>query len=120
MTIDISKFFQVQQAIKVHHWITDDYSLHVLLDDFLKDYNNLVDDVVENFLSHYDNRLEVLSIEPYEAAFSNLESLLQLAMVSFKDVKQNIDNMPKGMRTIMDEVDQTIMKYVYLFKKFDK
>lgn len=118
MIIDISKFFQVQQAIKVHHWMTDDYSLHVLLDDFLKDYNGLVDDIVENFLSHHGNRLEVLSIEPYEAAFSNLESLLQLASISFNEVRQNIDKMPKGMRTIMDEVDKTLMKYVYLFKKF--
>jgi hypothetical protein len=41
-------------------------------------------------------------------------------MISFDEVKGNIDDMPKGMRTIIDEVDTTMRKYVYLFKKFDK
>lgn len=120
MILDTTLFFQVQQSIKIHHWVTEDYSLHVLLDDFLKDYSKLVDDIVENFLSNAGNRLEIKDIKPYDAAFTNLESLLQLAGISFDEVKQNIDKMPKGMRTILDEVDTTLRKYVYLFKKFDR
>jgi hypothetical protein len=85
----------------------------------LKDYSNLVDEIVEIFLSHHGNSLEIVDVQPYDAAFSSLESLLQLAGVSFDEVRENIDKMPKGMRTIMDEVDKTIMKYVYLFKKFE-
>lgn len=117
MKINITRFFQVQQAIKVFHWVTSDYSTHVLLDDFLKDYSNLVDEIVENFLSHYGNSLEILDVKPYDAAFTSLESLLQLAGVSFDEVRENIDKMPKGMRTILDEVDTTLRKYSYLFKK---
>ena len=117
MIISLTEFFQVQQAIKVHHWITSDYSTHVLLDDFLKDYSKLVDDVVENFLSHHDNKLEILDVRPYDAAFRSLESLLQLAGASFNEIRENIDKMPKGMRTILDEVDTTLRKYSYLFRK---
>lgn len=117
MIISLTEFFQVQQAIKVHHWITSDYSTHVLLDDFLKDYSKLVDDVVENFLSHEGNKLEILDVRPYDAAFKSLESLLQLAGVSFNEIRENIDKMPKGMRTILDEVDTTLRKYSYLFRK---
>lgn len=117
MIISVTQFFQVQQAIKMHHWVTSDYSTHVLLDDFLKDYSNLVDDIVENFLSHHDNSLEILDVQPYDAAFTSLESLLQLASVSFDEVRENIDKMPKGMRTILDEVDTTLRKYSYLFRK---
>ena len=117
MIISVTEFFQVQQAIKVHHWITSDYSTHVLLDDFLKDYSKLVDDVVENFLSHENNKLEILEVRPYDAAFRSLESLLQLAGVSFNEIRENIDKMPKGMRTILDEVDTTLRKYSYLFRK---
>lgn len=117
MTISITQFFQTQQAIKIHHWITNDYSTHVLLDDFLKDYSKLVDDIVENFLSHHGNSLEILDVQPYDAAFASLESLLQLAGVSFDEVRENIDKMPKGMRTILDEVDTTLRKYSYLFRK---
>lgn len=117
MIISLTEFFQVQQAIKVHHWITSDYSTHVLLDDFLKDYSKLVDDVVENFLSHHDNKLEILDVRPYDAAFRSLESLIQLAGASFNEIRENIDKMPKGMRTILDEVDTTLRKYSYLFRK---
>jgi DNA-binding ferritin-like protein len=117
MIISVTQFFQVQQAIKMHHWVTSDYSTHVLLDDFLKDYSKLVDDIVENFLSHHGNSLEILDVQPYDAAFTSLESLLQLASVSFDEVKENIDDMPKGMRTILDEVDTTLRKYSYLFRK---
>jgi DNA-binding ferritin-like protein len=117
MIISVTQFFQVQQAIKMHHWVTSDYSTHVLLDDFLKDYSKLVDDIVENFLSHHGNSLEILDVQPYDAAFSSLESLLQLAGVSFDEVRENIDKMPKGMRTILDEVDTTLRKYSYLFRK---
>lgn len=120
MILDTTRFFQTQQSIKIHHWVTDDYSLHVLLDDFLKDYSKLVDDIVENFLSVHGNSLEIKDIKPFDATFTNLESLMQLAMISFDEVKGNIDEMPKGMRTIIDEVDATMRKYVYLFKKFDK
>lgn len=117
MIISVTQFFQVQQAIKMHHWVTSDYSTHVLLDDFLKDYSKLVDDIVENFLSHHDNSLEIVDVQPYDAAFTSLESLLQLAGVSFDEVRENIDKMPKGMRTILDEVDTTLRKYSYLFRK---
>lgn len=117
MIISVTQFFQVQQAIKMHHWVTPDYSTHVLLDDFLKDYSKLVDDTVENFLSHHGNSLEILDVQPYDAAFTSLESLLQLASVSFDEIRQNIDKMPKGMRTILDEVDTTLRKYSYLFRK---
>ena len=77
MIISVTQFFQVQQAIKMHHWATSDYSLHVLLDDFYKDYSSLVDDIVEIVLGWRTNSIEVLSVEPFEAAFSDLESLLQ-------------------------------------------
>ena len=87
------------------------------MDDFLKDYSKLVDDVVENFLSHEGNKLEILDVRPYDAAFRSLESLLQLAGVSFNEIRENIDKMPKGMRTILDEVDTTLRKYSYLFRK---
>ena len=117
MIISVTQFFQVQQAIKMHHWVTSDYSTHVLLDDFLKDYSKLVDDIVENFLSRNGNSLEILDVQPYDAAFTSLESLLQLAVVSFDEVRENIDKMPKGMRTILDEVDTTLRKYSYLFRK---
>jgi DNA-binding ferritin-like protein len=117
MIISVTQFFQVQQAIKMHHWVTSDYSTHVLLDDFLKDYSKLVDDIVENFLSHHGNSLEILDVQPYDAAFTSLESLLQLAGVSFDEIRENIDKMPKGMRTILDEVDTTLRKYSYLFRK---
>lgn len=117
MIINITKFFEVQQTIKVHHWITRDYSTHVLLDDFLKDYSKLVDEVVENFLSGESNRIELLATEPFEAGFESLESLLQLAYVSFEEIRKNIDKMPKGMRTILDDVDTTLRKYAYLFSK---
>lgn len=118
MIISVTEFFQVQQAIKMHHWATSDYSLHVLLDDFLKDYNELVDDIVESVLSYSTISIEVVDFSPYEAAFSNLESLLQLAGKSFDEVRQNIDKMPKGTRTTLDEVDKFISKYTYLFAKF--
>ena len=118
MIISVTQFFQVQQAIKMHHWATSDYSLHVLLDDFYKDYSDLVDDIVEIVLGWYDNSIEVLPIKPFEAAFSNLESLLQLTAKSFDEVRQNIDKMPKGTRTVIDEVDKFLSKYTYLFAKF--
>lgn len=118
MIISVTQFFQVQQAIKMHHWATSDYSLHVLLDDFYKDYSDLVDDIVEIVLGQYDNSIEVLPIKPFEAAFSNLESLLQLTAKSFDEVRQNLDKMPKGTRTVMDEVDKFLSKYTYLFAKF--
>jgi hypothetical protein len=95
----------------MHHWVTSDYSTHVLLDDFLKDYSKLVDDTVENFLSHDGNSLEIVDVKPYDRAFTSLESLLQLANASFNEIRQNIDKMPKGMRTILDEVDTTLRKY---------
>lgn len=117
MIISVTQFFQAQQAIKMHHWVTSDYSTHVLLDDFLKDYSKLVDDIVENFLSHDGNSLEIVDVQPYDRAFTSLESLLQLVGVSFDEVRQNIDKMPKGMRTILDEVDTTLRKYSYLFRK---
>lgn len=116
MILSITQFFQVYEAIKIHHWSTSDYSTHVLLDDFLKDYTNLVDDVVENFLSG-GGRLEVLDVKPFEYAFTSLESLAQLANVSFDEIRENIDKMPKGMRTILDEVHKTLERYYYLFKK---
>lgn len=116
MILSITQFFQVYEAIKIHHWSTSDYSTHVLLDDFLKDYTNLVDDVVENFLSG-GGRLEVLDVKPFEYAFTSLESLAQLANVSFDEIRENIDKMPKGMRTILDEVNKTLERYYYLFKK---
>lgn len=118
MTISITQFFQTQQAIKIHHWITDDYSLHVLLDDFLKDYSNLVDEIVENFLSVKENNIEILDFKPAEGAFNSLSSLWELANQSFNEVRENIDTMPKGMRTVLDEVESTMRKYAYLFKKF--
>lgn len=118
MIISVTQFFQVQQAIKMHHWATSDYSLHVLLDDFLKDYNELVDDVVESVLSFHNASIEVVEFQPFEAAFSDLESLLQLAARSFDDVRQNIDKMPKGTRNTLDEVDKFVAKYAYLFSKF--
>ena len=118
MIISVTQFFQVQQAIKMHHWVTSDYSTHVLLDDFLKDYSKLVDDIVENFLSHHGNSLEILDVQPYDAAFTSLEALIQLANASFDEIRQNIDKMPKGTRTVMDEVDKFLSKYKYLFAKF--
>ena len=102
----------------MHHWATSDYSLHVLLDDFAKDYSSLVDDIVEIVLGWRTNSIEVLSVEPFEAAFSDLESLLQLTGKSFEEIRQNIDKMPKGTRTVMDEVDKFLSKYTYLFAKF--
>lgn len=117
MIISVTQFFQVQQAIKMHHWVTSDYSTHVLLDDFLKDYSKLVDDIVENFLSRDGNSLEIVDVQPYDAAFTSLEALIQLANASFDEIRQNIDKMPKGMRTILDEVDTTLRKYSYLFRK---
>lgn len=77
----------------------------------------MVDDVVENFLSAESNRIELLATEPFEAGFESLESLLQLAYVSFDEIRENIDKMPKGMRTILDDVDTTLRKYAYLFSK---
>lgn len=118
MIISVTEFFQVQQAIKMHHWATSDYSLHVLLDDFYKDYSDLVDDIVEIVLGWQTNSIEVVAVEPFDAAFSNLESLLQLTGKSFDGVRQNIDKMPKGTRTVMDEVDKFLSKYTYLFAKF--
>lgn len=118
MIISVTEFFQVQQAIKMHHWATSDYSLHVLLDDFYKDYSALVDDIVEIVLGWHTNSIEVLPVKPFDAAFSNLESLLQLTGKSFDEIRQNIDKMPKGTRTVMDEVDKFLSKYTYLFAKF--
>ena len=118
MIISVTQFFQVQQAIKMHHWATSDYSLHVLLDDFYKDYNDLVDDIVEIVLGLEDNSIEVIPVKPVDAAFSNLESLLQLTAKSFSEIRENIDKMPKGTRTVMDEVDKFLSKYRYLFSKF--
>ena len=69
MKINITQFFQAQQSIKVHHWVTSDYSLHVLLDDFLKDYSNIVDDIVENVLSNGDFALEIDDIKPIDESF---------------------------------------------------
>ena len=102
----------------MHHWATSDYSLHVLLDDFYKDYSALVDDIVEIVLSWRNNSIEVISCEPFESSFSDLESLLQLTGKSFEEVRQNIDKMPNGIRTVMDEVDKFLSKYTYLFAKF--
>lgn len=120
MTLNITRFFQAQQAIKVHHWITIDYSLHVLLDDFLKDYTSLVDDIVENFLSDGDNSLEINDVKSdWEGAYKHLHVLLQLVSLSFFEVNENIDKMPKGMRTIMDEARKFEDKYEYLFRKFN-
>lgn len=116
MILSITQFFQVYEAIKIHHWSTSDYSTHVILDDFLKDYTNLVDDVVENFLSG-GGRVEVLDVKPLESAFISLESLAQFANASFNEIRENIDKMPKGMRTIIDEVNKTLERYYYLFSK---
>lgn len=118
MILQITPFFQIQESIKIHHWLTDNYSLHVLLDDFLKDYTNLVDEIVENFLSKNDNSIEIVDIKPIDKAFNSLQTLWELANKSFDEVRQNIDKMPKGMRTILDEVESTMRKYAYLFKKF--
>ena len=118
MKINITQFFQAQQSIKVHHWVTSDYSLHVLLDDFLKDYSNIVDDIVENVLSNGDFALEIDDIKPIDESFQNLSVLLQLVEASFVEINENIDIMPKGMRTIMDEAKKFIDRYEYLFKKF--
>ena len=84
----------------------------------MKDYNELVDDIVENFLSIETNSIEVLPYKPNAASFVHLDSLLDLAIHSFDEVKGNVDTMPSGMRTILDEVEQTMTKYSYLFKKF--
>lgn len=119
MKINITRFFQVQQAIKVFHWTTNDYSLHVLLDDFLKDYNEIMDDIVENALSVGEAELELTEIPVLEGAFVHLHVLMQLVEQSFFDINQNIDIMPKGMRTIMDEAKQFVDKYKYLFRKFN-
>ena len=119
MKINITRFFQVQQAIKVFHWTTDDYSLHVLLDDFLKDYNEIMDDIVENVLSVGDAQLELTEIPVFEGAFTHLHVLMQLVEQSFYDINEKIDIMPKGMRTIMDEAKQFVDKYTYLFRKFN-
>ena len=73
--------------------------------------------MVENFLSVENNRIELLATEPFEAGFESLESLLQLAYASFDEIRENIDKMPKGMRTILDDVDTTLRKYSYLFSK---
>ena len=118
MKINITQFFQAQQSIKVHHWVTSDYSLHVLLDDFLKDYSNIVDDIVENVLSNGEFALEIDDIKPIDESFQNLSVLLQLVDASFVEINENIDIMPKGMRTIMDEAKKFIDRYEYLFKKF--
>ena len=118
MIIQVTQFFQVQQAIKMHHWATSDYSLHVLLDDFAKEYNGLVDDLVEIVLGWQENSIEVLDIKPYDEAFTDLKTLLQLASSSFSEIRENIDKMPKGTRTVMDEVDKFLSKYKYLFAKF--
>ena len=118
MKINITQFFQAQQAIKIHHWVTDDYALHVLLDDFLKDYNKLVDDIVENILSVDNFELEIDDISPNDGAFIQLDILLALVEESFLVIQENIDIMPKGMRTIIDEVKQFVSKYRYLFSKF--
>lgn len=118
MKINITQFFQAQQSIKVHHWVTSDYSLHVLLDDFLKDYSNIVDDIVENVLSNGEFALEIDDIKPIDESFQNLSVLLQLVEASFVEINENIDIMPKGMRTIMDEAKKFIDRYEYLFKKF--
>ena len=118
MIISVTQFFQVQQAIKMHHWATSDYSLHVLLDDFSKDYSTLVDDIVEIVLGVEENGIEVLPIKPIAETFTNLGALLQLTAKSFDEVRQNIDKMPKGTRTVMDEVDKFLSKYKYLFAKF--
>lgn len=118
MTLNVTKFFQVQQSIKLAHWVTDDYSLHVLLDDFYKDYSALVDEIVENFMSVETYALEVLPFKPNADSFMEVKSLIKLATISFDEVKQNIDKMPKGMRTIIDEVDKFLAKYRYLFEKF--
>jgi DNA-binding ferritin-like protein len=117
MKINITRFFQVQQAIKVFHWTTDDYSLHVLLDDFLKDYNEIMDDIVENVLSAGDTELELTEVPVLEGAFTHLHVLMQLVEQSFFEINENIDIMPKGMRTIMDEAKQFVDKYTYLFMK---
>ena len=116
--LSTTQFFQVQQAIKMNHWATDDYSLHVLLDDFYKDYSKLVDDVVENWLSQDGNSLQVLPVNPYDQGFHDIMRLVELANVSFDKIRQDIDAMPKGMRTILDQVDSTMQRYLYLFKKF--
>lgn len=118
MKINITQFFQAQQSIKVHHWVTSDYSLHVLLDDFLKDYSNIVDDIVENVLSNGEFALEIDDIKPIDESFQNLSVLLQLVEASFVEINENIDIMPKGMRTIMDEAKKFVDKYEYLFRKF--
>lgn len=118
MKINITQFFQAQQSIKVHHWVTSDYSLHVLLDDFLKDYSNIVDDIVENVLSNGEFALEIDDIKPIDESFQNLSVLLQLVEASFVEINENIDIMPKGMRTIMDEAKKFVDRYEYLFKKF--
>lgn len=119
MKINITKFFEAQQAIKVHHWVTNDYSLHVLLDDFLKDYNEIMDDIVENMLSRGDIELEINDVRPLEGAYVHLHVLLQLVSGAFFEINENIDIMPKGMRTIMDEAKKLVDKYEYLFRKFN-
>ena len=119
MKLNITRFFQAQQAIKVFHWTTDDYSLHVLLDDFLKDYNEIMDDIVENVLSVGDAQLELTEVPVLEGAYVHLHVLMQLVQQSFYDINEKIDIMPKGMRTIMDEAKQFVDKYTYLFRKFN-
>lgn len=119
MKLNVTRFFQAQQAIKVFHWMTDDYSLHVLLDDFLSDYNKIMDDIVENVLSVGDVQLELNDVPVFEGAFTHLHVLMQLVEQCFFEINENIDIMPKGMRTIMDEAKQFTDKYKYLFRKFN-
>lgn len=116
-TLNITEFFKVYESIKVHHWVTPSHTVHKLLDDFLGDYQTFVDDVVECHLSVPGNELEVVEVQPDEKSFSSINQLLMLADASFDIIRDNIDDCPRGMQTIIDEVDKTMRKYTYLFAK---
>lgn len=117
--LDITDFFTAQEALKLFHWTTDDYNIHMWLNDFYEEYQDLVDELVECFLGIEGNRLIIQPVMPMPEMYGNIKDLMAICAKPVQELDENSDIIPSGCHPVLDEFKKLLNQNNYFAQMQD-
>lgn len=117
--LDVTDFFVAQEALKLFHWTTDDYNIHMWLNEFYQDYQDSVDELVECFLGVEGNRLIIQPVMPMPEMYGNIKSLMDACAKPVLELSENSDIIPSGCKPVLDEFIKLINQNNYFAQMQD-
>lgn len=118
--LDVTDFFTALEALKIFHWTTDDYNIHMWLNDFYEDYQDQVDELVECFLGEEGNRLIINPVMPMPEMYGDIQSLMSICAKPVLELDENLDIIPSGCHPVIDEFKKLLNQNNYFAQMNDE